>query len=385
MIAADLHDDFESMTECAPLVAELRARIEREGPITFRDFMQAALYHPRFGYYVTQPAATSRHGDYLTSPEVHPIFGVLVGRQLHELWETMGRPAAFDIVEQGAGRGFLAREILRWADRARPHFAQSIRYTLVEPVSCLRQAQKASLAGVAVHADIRRHADLPSAISGCVLTNELLDALAVHRVVRHGATLYEVHVAYDGERFHDHLGPLSDSSIAQYFDDLGVLPSEGCYAEVNLEAPRWLARVASCLERGFVLTFDYGYEAPELLAPWRRDGTLLCSYRHSASSDPYQRVGRQDITASIDFTTLRRAGERAGLVTEAMADQTQFLVRLGASGAVASAAEGSNLEEYLSRRRAVLDLIDPAGLGRVKVLLQSKNVPPRRYAGFTDA
>jgi SAM-dependent MidA family methyltransferase len=163
-----------------------------------------------------------------------------------------------------------------------------------------------------------------------------------------------------------------------------MLPGEGCFAEVNLEAPRWIADVASRLTRGFVLTFDYGYEASDLYAPWRRDGTLLCFYKQSVSSDPYQRIGKQDITASIDFTTLRRAGEDAGLTTIAMTDQSQFLQRLGITNALAAATSGNQLEEYFARRNVVLDLIDPARLGRVKVLLQTKNVAARTFTGFAD-
>jgi SAM-dependent MidA family methyltransferase len=382
---AHVRDEFESITESAPLVAELRARIERDGPISFRDFMAAALYHPQHGYYHTQAAATSRGGDYVTGPEVHPIFGALVGRQLSELWEVMDRPAAFDIVEQGGGRGLLARDVLRWAAGAAPAFLEAIHYTLVEPNAMLRREQEASLADAETGAQVSWTEDLPLAIEGCVLTNELLDAFPVHRVVREGGVLREVYVAHDGARFFDQPGPLSHAAIAAYFDDLKLLPGVGCYAEVNLASPVWMARVASRLKRGYVLTFDYGYEAADLYAPWRRDGTLLCFYRQTASSDPYQRIGRQDMTASVDFTTLRRAGERAGLTTAAMTDQSQFLLRMGVGQGIASVAEGSQLEEYFARRNVVLDLIDPAKLGRVKVLLQSKDAVGGPFTGFIDA
>src|SRR5213082_4033132 len=107
-------DEFESITESTPLVGELRDRILRDGPITFRDFMASALYHPKFGYYITNTGAGGRGGDYVTSPEVHSIFGTLVGKQLFELWELMLRPTPFQVVEKGAGSGSLARDILRW-------------------------------------------------------------------------------------------------------------------------------------------------------------------------------------------------------------------------------------------------------------------------------
>jgi SAM-dependent MidA family methyltransferase len=133
-----------------------------------------------------------------------------------------------------------------------------------------------------------------------------------------------------------------------------------------------------------VLTFDYGYEAAELYAPWRRDGTLICSYRQTASSDPYQRVGRQDISASVDFTTLRTAGEHAGLTMVALVNQSDFLLRMGIADAVAVVGD-TGLEEYFARRNLVLGLVDPAGLGRIKVLLQSKGISAAPFTGFADA
>lgn len=375
---------FEPITESAPLVADLRARIERDGPMTFRDFMAAALYHPRHGYYRTRAGVTGRGGDYVTSPEVHPVFGTLVARQLHELWQAMGSPARFDVVEQGAGRGLLARDVVR-AAASDAAFAAALRYTIVEPAPMLRDEQQRTIedAGIAIDAVTWRD-DLPGAIEGVVLTNELLDAFPVHRVVRRGDELLEVFVAHDGARFVDDLRPLSDPAIAAYFDALGLLPGDGCFAEVNIAAPAWLRDVAWRLTRGYVLTFDYGYEAPQLYAPWRRDGTLLCFAGQSASSDPYQRIGKQDITASIDFTTLRAAGEAAGLRTIATTDQSSFLVRLGIGEGVAEASGA--MEEYFARRGVVMALIDPGRLGRVTVLLQGKDVPEgAMLTGFAEA
>jgi SAM-dependent MidA family methyltransferase len=384
-VTARVSDDFASITESSPLVAELRARIDREGPITFRDFMDAALYHPKHGYYRTNAAVTTARGDYVTSPEVHPVFGALVGRQVSEFWQAIGAPSRFTVVEQGAGRGLLARDILRWAGVAAPDFCAALRYEIVEPADALRNAQQSAIEQLGVPVDVRWSADLPPRIEGCLLTNELIDAFPVHRVVRQGDELREVYVTYDVDRFTDHLGPLSTEAISGYFQALDVRPGEGCFAEVNLEAPRWIADVASRVHRGFVLTFDYGYEAPDLYAPWRRDGTLVCSYRQTASSNPYQRIGKQDITASVDLTTLRRAGEAAGLTAIGSTEQSVFLQRLGITEALASVAANPDLEEYFARRNVVLDLIDPARLGRIKVLLQSKGVERSLFAGFVDA
>jgi len=365
--------DFEPITESGPLVRELRERIARGGPMTFRDFMDAALYHTKYGYYSTTAGATGRGGDFVTSPEVHPIFGTLVAKTLLELWETMGRPERFDVVEQGAGSGLLARDILRWAHEREPAFAAALRYTLVERSAAMRAAQDRAVGELELPTGaVSWSNELPLGIEGVVLSNELVDAFPVHRVVRRGAELHEVYVKCDGDRFVDELGALSTPALWSYFDALGVMPGDGHYAEVNLDAIEWMRTVARSLSRGYVLTFDYGYEAADLYAPFRRDGTLLCFYKQSAGSDPYQRIGKQDMTASVDFTTLKRTGEDAGLTTVAVADQSDFLVRLGIGESLAEVQ--GQMEEYFARRRIVMDLIDPALLGRIKVLLQAKGV-----------
>ncbi len=374
----------DAITERAPLVRELRARIEREGPITFRAFMQAALYHRRYGYYMTTDGAMTRGGDYVTSPEMHPVFGTLVATQLREMWQVMSCPPRFDVVEMGAGRGLLARDILRAADRD-PAFAAALAYSIVEVSPVLLRAQHRTIEDAGWPEERVAWLDAsPAAISGCVLSNELVDAFPVHRVVRHGDRLDEVYVTWRDGRFADDFRPPSDAALQRYFDDLGLLPGDGCYAEVNLDAIGWMASVAASLARGYALTFDYGYEAAKLYAPWRRDGTLLCFYRQDASSDPYQRIGRQDITASVDFTTLRRAGERAGLRTIAVTDQSSFLINLGIGEGIAAIANErpEEMEEYFARRRVVMDLTDPARLGRIKVLLQGKDVPDAALRGF---
>jgi SAM-dependent MidA family methyltransferase len=147
-----------------------------------------------------------------------------------------------------------------------------------------------------------------------------------------------------------------------------------------------MEEVGRALACGFVLTFDYGYPAEELYAPWRRDGTLLCFYRHNPSTDPYARLGRQDMTAHVDFTTLVETGRRQGLEPLGITTQTRFLAALGI-GAGLSRAAGDQplaLEEYYARRRAVLELIDTAGLGRIRVLIQEKGVGPCELWGLVE-
>jgi SAM-dependent MidA family methyltransferase len=373
--------EFETATENAALRDAIVARIQSQGPIPFRDFMEAVLYHPQHGYYRSRREKMGREGDYLTSPEVSPAFGVLVGRQLGEMWRAMGTPRPFDLVETGAGTGRLCRDILRWARDHAPHLRDALTYTIVEVSEALVERQREALA--ADGEGVRWSAELPRAIEGCLLSNELLDSFPVHRVTVRDGELMEVFVGWDGARFAEEPRPPSTPQIETYFRRLGLLPGDGCRAEVNLAAAQWMRRAGHALGRGFVLTFDYGYEAEEMYAPWRNDGTLLCFYRHNPSTDPYARLGRQDITSHVDFTTLRQAGEEAGLQTLGLVSQSEFLTNLGIGEALAPAGESDlGLEEYYARRRAVSELIDPAALGRIRVLVQAKGVGRPRLTGL---
>ncbi len=386
-MARPAQDEFETTTENAALVELLRRRIDAEGAITFHDFMETALYHPQLGYYAArQPIG--REGDYLTSPEVHPIFGALVAKQLRQCWELMGESNTFDIVEQGAGTGALAHDILRWTHKRAPAFAGAIRYRIVEISPSLRKRQEETLAASADGQQrIEWAEELPEEIDGCLLSNELIDSFPVHRIVHQDRQLMEVYVSYRDGRFEQLSGLASTERIAEYFADLGLWPGEGCVAEVNLHALDWMEQGAKALRRGFVLTFDYGYPADELYAPWRRDGTLLCFYRHNPSDDPYARIGKQDITAHVDFTSLMRTGEANGLELAGFTTQSRFLANLGIGAGVDTIAKETPeaLEEYYARRRAVQELIDPAGLGRIRVLAERKEVPPAELQGFGEA
>lgn len=381
-------DEFASTSENEELKAAIRERMAAEGRIPFRQFMAMALYHPQHGYYSSPRQSMGRHGDYLTSPEVHPIFGSLVAKQLWQMWQAMGEPQPFTVVEMGAGSGLLARDILGWVGRRAPEFFQALEYCLIEVNEWLVENQRRLLRQV--DASLARASWLPSleaiaaeSVSGCFLSNELIDSFPVHRVMVRDGRLHELYVEWQEERFGESLGPPSTPLLQDYFHRLGLLPGEGCSAEVNLEALEWMKAVGRALRRGFVLTFDYGYPADELYAPWRKDGTLLCFYRHNPSTDPYARLGRQDMTSHVDFTSLVQAGQEQGLEPLGLTSQGRFLTALGIAAGLERQSQGElSLEEYYARRRAVTELIDPAGLGRIKVLIQAKGVGQPKLWGL---
>ena len=378
-----VENEFASATENQALKQRIIARISDEGPITFREFTAIALYEPRLGYYCSGRETMGRAGDYLTSPEVSPIFGAMVGRQLREMWEAMGSPARWDVVEAGAGNGTLCRDILRWARQMSPEFFEAIRYLNVEPIPALASRQRELVAHDSLDQKVCWPDEMPDGIKGCVLSNERLDSMPVHRVRVEGGELRELFVDWNGTQFREESREPSTPEIERYFGRLGLVPGEGCTAEVNVAAADWMSRAGAALRSGFILTLDYGYEAEELYAAWRKEGTLLCFYRHNPSNDPYARIGRQDMTSHLDFTSLRHAGEASGLKTLGLVSQSEFLINLGIGEAWAARRDEPSLEERLARRRAVSELVDPAGLGRIKVLVQAKGIDGAALRGLS--
>jgi len=357
--------------------------------MTFRRFMDLALYHPTDGYYATSRIRVGRGGDYVTSPEVSPLFGYAVGRQLSEFWRCLGMPEAFTVLEFGAGTGKLARDILHWLGEREPQLLRALHYRLVERSAMQRRWLAESMAASACEATVEV-VDDPDALprecgAGCVLANELLDSFPVHRVVARGEALRELYVTVEKQALVEMEGEPSTEALSDHFGRLGLFPGDGCVAEVNLGAPAWISRAAGSLQSGYLLLFDYGHQAAELYAAWRRSGTLLCYHRHEAGDDPYRLIGHQDITSHVDFTTLTRVANHAGLPLLGLTPQSRFLLNLGIDHPRGSAPPaGTGAAEYFARRRAVEALIDPAGLGRIAALLLGKAAPHCRFTGFAD-
>jgi SAM-dependent MidA family methyltransferase len=377
-----------------PLSKLLAGRIRAGGPLTFADYMEACLYHPKHGYYARPEAR--RFADYYTSVDVHPIFGRLLARQLAEMWEVLGRPAEFTAVEAGAGAGRLAAQILDFSARALPDFFRALRYVGVERSAARRMALKNALdAAGAGHpvpglgsARAKAAARIPARISaGCIFSNELLDALPVHRVVCERGELREIYVGAEGDRFRDITGPVSSRRVKDYFSGQGAALAEGQQAEAGLDACRWISEAGQRLKRGFVMTIDYGHEAAELYSERHMRGTELAYANHRASEDLYAAPGQQDLTAHVNFTALetlptqprRRRLARAGLVS-----QTQFLLALGRANEFADLYdEGQSEKERFEARQGLKTLLHPEGMGeRFKVLIQHKGIEAPRLSAL---
>jgi len=367
------------------LAQRLASRIRASGPITFAEFMAECLYHPELGYYSRSEA--HRFADYYTSVDVHPIFGRLLARQFAEMWDLLGRPSRFDLVEGGAGTGRLASHILDFAARALPEFYAALHYTAVESSPGRRAQHAQQLAAHIAAGRLASAAGFPARIAeGCIFSNELLDALPVHRVIggTNGA-LSEICVGLAGDRFADVTTPPSTHAIAGYFAAQGVTLAEGQHAEAALIAADWMEAAARRLARGFVLTIDYGHEARELYNDRHLRGTLLAYRNHRADEHFYAAPGEQDLTAHVSFTALDLAGQRAGLARTGLVSQSHFLMALGRGNDFADLYdEGQSETDRLRARLLLKNLIHPEGMGETFfALIQHKGLDtPPRLAGL---
>ena len=371
-----------------PTAAEraLRRRIGRGGPITFAEYMDGALYGP--GGYYTRAAAGA---DYYTSPQVHPAFGALLAVQAYGFWMALGGPHPFNILEAGAGDGLLCRDILTAAQYLPAGFGEAARYIL-----CDRRGAAGWERGFP---NARRIAGdalrMPSIGAGCIIANELLDALPVHRVRMEGGRLRELYVGLAPDAADGYEAPLvelagapSTGRLQRRLDGLGVGLAEGQTAEICLQLDDWGQSIAGALDAGFVLAIDYGRAAADLYDPAQRlDGTLVTYRGHRQTDAPLRDAGRQDITAQVDFTSAARAGEAAGLTTIGGMTQGQLLHRLGLqtirrNGAMAMATAAGSDGGGRAWLAALTHLARPGGLGDFGALLQSKGVAPERAAAL---
>ncbi|ABW28769.1 class I SAM-dependent methyltransferase [Acaryochloris marina] len=364
--------------------------------ITFAEFMELALYDPEQGYYATNQVQIGVAGDFFTSPHLCPDFGELLAEQFLDMWRVMGQPEPFTLVEMGAGQGLVAADVLKYLATRKQSaeasddyaaFWTALRYLIVEKAEGLIAAQQRLLQPFQFSPDKVQwmgFEQLPkTGIVGCFFSNELVDALPVHQFVVQDGALQEVFVTVDAESrsFTEVISNPSTGRLAEYLVeqgiDIGAGYEDGYRSEINLAALDWLETVSQKLDRGYVLTIDYGYLAPQYYSPQRLQGTLQCFRRHGAHQDPYAYLGHQDITAHVNFTTLKKQGLALGLTSMGYTQQGLFLMALGLGDRLVAnnnTSDISQLNEVIRRRETLQSLINPLGLGGFQVLIQGKGL-----------
>ncbi|MQA30465.1 MAG: SAM-dependent methyltransferase [Luteitalea sp.] len=356
--------------------------IAERGPITVAAFMDLALYDPQFGYYARAARRSGRAGDFVTSVDVGPLFGEILACQIAEMARLLDSPFpglnSFDLVEAGAGNGRLSADILLALHSVDPDVYARTRLHLVETSEAARAAHGRTLAPFLDR--VASSSDRVPEFEGVLVANELLDAMPVHQVVMRDNGLREIYVDADPKRRSGGLriveGPPSTAALMDYLTRLGVTLGPGWRAEINLRATAWVGEAARRLRRGFLILFDYGHPASELYSVTHSAGTLTAYSRHRSAGpeSPGPRPpwlldpGEQDLTAHVDFTSVRFAAEQAGCATLAFMDQTYFAI--GVLG-----RRGSMERLTPKERRALKTLIMPGGLGStMKALVLGKGV-----------
>jgi SAM-dependent MidA family methyltransferase len=358
------------------LERKLIDRINREGPITFRDFMEAALYDPELGYYNTRRLKIGAAGDYYTSSNVHPAFGAVLAQALIELWVDY----PLTLVEIGAGTGQLGFDILSAIRDENPEVFENLTYIVVESSPYMIEHQKERLESFGDRIRWCGLHELERApIQGIAFSNEFVDAKPVHRIRLANGFFEEQYVTLSFEPEHAEMslkldwGRLSSERLNNYAIGMEVTLTEGQVVEVNLDALRWLARMSRAISHGFLVTIDYGDSVQRLWSPDRKQGTLRCFHEHHLIDSPLERIGEQDMTASVNFTAIIDYGRDFGFQLVSLERQTTFLIRMGLIDRIATEHEPGQSLDDLKERLAVKNLFVPGGISdSFRVLVQRR-------------
>lgn len=405
--------------------------IDERGPIPFSRYMELCLYHPELGYYSRNAEQFGKAGDFYTSSDVHAVFGRLLARQFEEIWGALGSPAEIEILELGPGRGLFAQDVLAWSEKKFPQFFRALHYSLAERSPGLRvrlrdvlarflESEKASSVSEnatekhdhpvlrpwfsdtgdgasegtdSFYTTVEAHESSTSPVGSSVMderaltsgtpiiifANEFFDALPFEIVSPMGA----LRIAVQNGRLVETWVPPSAEEL-QFLDLYGVHPEAGERIEVPLLAHRYMARLAASVRTGIIIAIDYGYTRQEQLAG-RHRGTLMGYRQHSATSNPYQAPGEQDLTAHVNFTALSAAAEENGMQAQPLLTQSQFLMGIGESNQFADAFEDCRLpQEHAKVALQLKHLVTPAGMGEsFHVLVAAKGVTPQQVENLS--
>lgn len=305
----------------------IRTKIKKQGPITFATFMEMALYHPFLGYYTSQNPRIGPQGDFYTSPHLHPILGWMLAIQLDEIKSLLGHPNDFRVIEVGAGRGLLAEAVIAYIQQ-KLKWPPGWRYIIVERNPRSVGDQKKRLEKYEQLITWQTSLAELDRFCGCIISNEVVDAFPVH-IIHHNTRFMEIYVGVDKNGFTELWGEFSTAALPDYISRYAIPAIKGYRTEVNLNINGFMRDVDRILAEGFIITIDYGYPAWEYYAEERRNGTLVCYQRHKISATPYIEVGQQDITAHVNFTSLKDLGQSLGMAPLGYCSQGAFLVSLG--------------------------------------------------------
>ncbi|MBA2710689.1 MAG: SAM-dependent methyltransferase [Tatlockia sp.] len=349
------------------------SRIENQGELPFVDFMQQALYDPKFGYYSGGLQKFGAQGDFITAPELTPLYAETLANQCQQVLSSLIEPCLFEF---GAGSGRLCVDLLKALEK---RSCLPEKYYILEISPNLRQRQQELFAQAIPHlvSKINWLERWPEkAFSGVIIANEVLDAMPVHRFLQTEEGIEESFVSFDEKKGNlvEHFKPSTNQRLINYLQENVDKELFPYLSEVNLFVEDWIKHCFTMLTSGAMFIIDYGFPRHEYYHSDRNMGTLMCHYRHHAHPDPLIHVGEQDITAHVDFTQVAEAAFTAGFHVAGYTNQASFLLANGLLSLLQLADYKDKRQEMLEKQ-AVKQLIQPNEMGELfKVIALTKNL-----------
>mgnify|MGYP002885660048 FL=1 len=370
------HQDEDAKNTTSALQEILRNKIDKSGGwLSFSDYMNCVLYHPLFGYYNNGIEKFGAKGDFITAPEISPIFAKAISQQILPILSQMSNP---QILEFGAGNGVLAKDIL---DYMLENSSLDIEYKILETSVDLRNRQKVTLEKY--KKKINWLDRLPrNPFNAVVLANEVLDAMPVHRFIKKGKKILPYGVSLVKEKFSWKEGN-EDSNLSSNIDklegSLGYPFPENYVSEFSYNIPAWINSVSSNIDKGAILIIDYGLNEKDYYDKARKDGTLVCHYRHNKIYDPFSLIGLQDISSWVNFSSCADTAIKLGLNLSGYTTQGQFILETIIKN---SLDDKSNSVDNLLYFQALKKMILPGEMGEYfKLMLLTKNINDSILAG----
>ncbi len=341
--------------------------IQEKDKITFAEFMDMALYYPRLGYYQKENPF-GEHGSFYTSVNASSSFGRSIALGFLQVFRST--EIDYNICEMGAGSGMLAKDILDFYQSEAPEIYEEIKYIIIEKSNYLIERQKEILTDHLEKGKISwlNFSEFKN-FNGIFFSNELVDAFPVHRIINIGGEYKELFVIEHNGKFEFYPDTFSTDKLQEYINNMEIRLDDKQIADINLYATDWIKKLGEKINKGFVFTIDYGFEAKQLFSSFRMDGTVTCYFKHTQNNDFFERIGFQDITAFVDFSALKFYGKENNLNTVSFIPQWLFLIQSGIL------QEMEKAETDLQRSSIRSLIIPEGGFGtNFHVLIQSKNI-----------
>lgn len=352
----------------------IKKEIKKNGPIPFSKYMEYCLYHPEKGYYRGLMPPIGKSGDYYTSPCVHKMFGYIMARQIAEILSCIDAKHFF-VVEAGAGNGYLARDIGEYLKNKHSNLHKKLTMCIIEPHLPYRDLQLKEISPFYEKIEFISSLDDLTKFSGVFYSNELFDSMPVEILESDDdRNIKQIYVGLENDNFIE-INMQMDELVKQYLDEFDIKIPPHFRIEISPLVTEFYKKIAEKLDSGAIITIDYGYPRSELLSEQHNRGTLMCYYRHVALENPYIRIGKQDITAHIDFTALKEVGEKAGLITAGFVEQYYFLMSAGILKELEELSRNIDRETYEREIIKIKNILMPSGMGEIfKVLVQTRHL-----------